>query len=279
MTEEVAPDPVDISGAWRLLLTAGLLTALAGSLWAWLAGTGCAACVSASSFLGDLPLGQIGVFAYTLLLLLSLRFHRHRAFHIALFFAAGLHLGLVGVLAARQSFCLPCLITAAGAIAAAAVPLARDPDAFPRAAVTLLLTLVVFNGAMFAVAKMRADRQLVAAREEAALAAQIPVAQGDARLIVYYIPGCAACRDVEKNLVPQVIRQHPGKISLVQRPPRTGLPYPMVIVTGREGWLFASRPDPDALERAVRGALGESRGEPPPRGGYSLQPAPLPGSS
>lgn len=275
MSVESAPAPHPQPGRSRLLMMGGLAVALGGSIWTTIQGTSCAACAAATGMLGDLPLGPAGIAFYGLMLLLAWRFHARTAYTVLLFFAGGVHLALIGILLARQLLCAPCLVTAAGALTAASVPLARDPDAYPRAAVTLLAALVIVNGGMILLAGRRQATVMAAARQEASALLTQPVAPDTVRLVAYYMPGCAACEEVEKRILPPLIAKHPGKVVLDVRPPRKGLPYPMIVVLGRDGALFPGKPTIESLDRAVLRALHGPASAPPPSGALSLGPSPL----
>lgn len=255
-------------------ILAPLALAFAGALWVWLDRSACDACRAASADLG-FSLGMVGSLYYSALLTLGILAGRGRLFDAGVLVAASTHLALLGVLAAHRVLCPPCLLAAAGALAAGAGVLRRDPQGYPRAAAIMLVTLLSANSVLAWLQQQRVADDQELAREFAGVvltenegaAAQRP------RVVAYTHPQCPPCRALNETHLPGLRSEFGRRVEVVERRPQRGLPVPLVIVKGRSSSLFLAPPEGEALRQAVRRALEGTQAAPLPRGAEVITPA------
>lgn len=254
----------------RTAVVVALVLALAGSLWAALGGASCQACSATSR-----PLAWLGVAWYALLLSAG-RAPRPRATGIAV--AAGVHVALLALLAAQGRLCWPCLLTAAAALAAAALVLADR--AGRRLNVTALVGAATVSGAAIVAAgwarpaEPPGPAETNPARIVARAAAKDVVRRYRHRegqppqVVVFTMDGCWHCADFEAGPLAEAQRRLPGRFTVRHLLPPKDMHVPVVIVLGAEHYLFHDAPDLDSLTRAVERASGGAGL--PPRSGLRL---------
>ncbi len=247
--------------SWRLVL-ALLGAALAGSLWAALAGTGCAACEGLQALVGGKTLAFLGVGFYALLILLGLIYGPSLPVFVGIQIAGGIHGSLLALMAQREMLCWPCILTAVAAIAALGVSIRLEPaNAFrasfvlPGAAFTLQ-SFLLLTGASAAVTEARLDARRAVESEVAA-----PwVETGRVRLVAFTRPDCGYCLDLEKRVVPALKEEFGDRLTVEERSASSmpGLPTPTLIIRGRSGHrVFPGLPPLEELARTIRELKGE----------------------
>lgn len=236
---------------------AGILIALAGSLWAAVAGVGCDSCERAKAAIGGVNLGVVGLSYYGALLLVLVRRGESRLSRAAILAAVGVHLVLVVFLMRLEVFCPACLLTACGAALAGTAVIARkDFDLrrnfwpLPTAAV-MTLALVTWQQRAQAIAWQAQGDQLLAE----VLHENIQVPADQVRLLVFVRPGCKYCERFEREIVPKLTNHFGNALTMENRPAPEGLPTPTVIILGRENHALVGMPRFSRLTNAILSAL------------------------
>jgi hypothetical protein len=257
-------DTIDHPESWRIQQIA-LLGAIGCSTWAVLGSGTCASCEAAAGLLKGKPVATVGVIYYALLLAAALWWGPSLLVHSGVLLAAGVHVGLLTILFHAKIFCAPCLGTALSAFAALALSIRCDPSMAFRAswvipgAAILVQSWVLLTGALPAMAETRANAERVAEEEFAAP----PVASGDVRMVVYTRPDCGYCIQLEREILPKLVREFGPHLKVERRSAEhlPGIPTPTLILTGAEGRrFFPGLPELEALRSTLRTLMEESHG-------------------
>jgi hypothetical protein len=247
--------------AWTLLLVALGLAAL-GSAWSLLGTSNCSSCHSAGSLFGGKSLAATGVVYYSALLAIGVAAGPTLFVYSGVLIAAGVHAGLVIVLVRLELLCGPCLATAGAALLCLISAIACDPaNAFraslvsPGAAGALQLWFL-FSGALPAAAESRSQVEQVA-REDLS---RPPVARGTVRMVIYTRPDCGYCIQLERDVLPVLIREFGPRLDVELRSAKElpGIPTPTIILSGAGGRrFFPGLPETGELRRAIETLMGD----------------------
>jgi len=244
--------------------------ALGGSAWAWARTAPCGSCASAADLAGGGSLAPLGVSVYGGLLALGVFFGRSKLHYAGILLAASVQAALLFRLAERGLFCGPCVLAGSAAVLAGALCLFLDPDNLARGSVILPIGATLAHLALFLLAAFPVPREL--ATSGAVSPSQAPAespppapaaSPGTAQLLVFTRPGCRYCEELEESVLPELLLEFPGRLSVLRRPAPAGLPSPTLVVSGAVRAVFPGLPPTSDLREAVVRALGNSwQGEP-----------------
>src|SRR5690348_5674019 len=137
------------SACWRILKIA-LLCAVLFSAWAALGRESCASCSGAAEILGGKSLATAGVVYYAVLFAAATLLGPSLFIYSGVLLAAGIHGGLLVLLARAGVFCAPCLGTALAALAALLGAIRCDASNAMRASLVIPgAALLVQAGLLF----------------------------------------------------------------------------------------------------------------------------------
>ena len=249
----------------RILVSVGGTLGLLGSLWAWRAGPGCAACQSASGILGPVNLAAIGVGAYAALLAAAFLAPPRFATR-GLCLAAGAHLLLLALLLILRIPCPPCIATGA------AVMLSATALGITRAlSVNALLRWLATGTIAAALAIVPLMRIESARRERVALAAAIKIsaheptpAAGSVKLIILIRPGCKHCEHFQAHTLADLRRTRGPEVTVEFRPAPEGVPTPTTVILGIHRFAMQGDRSIADLSAIVDVAAGRAAGRIPP---------------
>lgn len=248
----------DDRNTWKLFL--GLLAgALLGSIWAALGPPGCASCEGLKSAFGGNTLALLGAGYYLVLLLGAALAGPCLPVFAAVQVAAGVHGSLLALMVQRGEFCAPCVLTGVAAVAALGVSIRLEPANALRASFILpgaafaLQTFLLLGGRGASAESARA--QVDAASRATPLLAQA----GRVRMVAYTRPDCVYCRDLERDVIPELKREFGERLEIEIRSAAgiPGLPTPTLILTNAaRRKLFPGLPPLAELQRAIHELLG-----------------------
>jgi hypothetical protein len=217
---------------------------------------GCAAC-EASSQLGAGPvIPLLGSLWYALLLALLVRRGLDRWAALGGCVSAGVHIGLVGLMAWEREWCMTCLAAAAGAFAYATVALASRAVPRWQGALALVCAAVVAGGVLGVLGarlNYRLQRELTRAVDIAR--AHGPVAPGTVEMTYFKRDGCLHCAAFDHDVLPQLERRFGDKLKVVEAPAWSGIPTPTLVVRGRFEELLYPQPTLDEVSKVVQEEL------------------------
>ena len=79
-------------------------------------------------------------------------------------------------------------------------------------------------------------------------------------MIVYTRPECVFCQKLEAEILPELLADFRGRLSVERRPAEAGLPTPTILVLGPGGTqVFPGLPSRERLGAAISLTLGEAR--------------------
>jgi hypothetical protein len=232
-------------GVWlgSAAVAVALGVAVLASTSASLSSDGCAACQQARGRLG-MSLGPVGIAGYGALFAAVMFVGPALPLVAVLCAAAGFHIALVIQLASTRLRCVPCLVTALAAWLGAGAGLAVAPIAIaivPIAAVAghRALTRVTrrartsLHGVVRGILSERHDASAVT-------------------MVVYKADGCAACKQVETEVLPGLVDRLGDRLRIETRPMHPLLPAPTIVVYGTRGSVaLLGSPDPIELDEAL----------------------------
>lgn len=249
--------------AWRCLL-ASLALAAALSTWGAVEGPGCGSCEGARELLPIKHLATLGTLYYSALFLVAIFSGPSIFVYSGVMIAAGVHGPLVALLIQAKLFCGPCLLTAAAVAVAAGSSILLTPTnafrgslLFPGTAF-VVQTWILFSGAVPIEAQVRSSAEHIARDEFVSP----PVEAGKARMVVYTRPDCGYCMQLEKDVLPGIVREFGNRLSVERRSAEAlpGIPTPTIILTGSERRrLFPGLPPEEDLRLAISNVMGEGR--------------------
>lgn len=248
---------------WLLVKLALLLAALS-SAWALAGGEGCGNCAGASALLGGKGLALAGLAYYAILLTVATAVGPCVVVHAGILLAAGIHVGLTGLLVHAGIFCPPCFAAAAAAVAAFVCEL-LTAEVYPLGlhfflplAVFVIQGWAFFTGFLPAAAEAKAVVRRTAEEEMRVPAA----APGRVRMVVYSRADCGYCIRLERDVMPELVRDFGDKLAVERRSAEDlpGIPTPTLILSGAGGrHLFPGLPPVAMLREKIEDLMGESR--------------------
>jgi hypothetical protein len=179
--------------------------------------------------------------------------------------AAGIHGGLLAVLAHAGIFCAPCFGTALAALAALVFAIRCESSNALRAsfvipvAACLVQAGVLLSGAGPALAHAQAEPDRVVHEDLVSGS----VARGTVRLVVYTRADCGYCIQLERDVLPGLIREYGDRLTIERRSAAElpGIPTPTLILSGdQKRRLFPGLPEVEELRNVIQDLMGESHG-------------------
>jgi len=255
---------IETSGAWRMIQIATLV-AIAFSAWAALGSGSCGSCDGAALLFRGKSLAAVGVVYYSSLFIAGVAFGPSLFVYSGVLLAAGIHGGLLAVLAHAKIFCAPCVATAMAALAALVFAIRVDSANALRAsfvipvAAFLVQAGVLFTGAAPVLAQAEAEPDQVVHEDLASL----PVARGEVRMVVYTRPDCGYCIQLERDVLPGLVREYGDRLAIERRSAAElpGIPTPTLILTGSaKRRLIPGLPEPEDLKKVIQDLMGVSHG-------------------
>lgn len=254
--------PTNAPGSWRILL-GSLVLATGFSAWAALGGSGCASCEGAAGLLGGKALALVGVVYYGVLFVAAAALGPSLFVYSGVLLAAGVHGGLLAVLAHAKILCIPCVVTAIAALVALGSAIRCEPSNALRAsllspaAALAVQGWILFAGGIPASAEAPADLL----REPELLSSA--AAKGEVRLVAYTRPDCGYCIELERSVLPALEREFGSTLTIERRSAERlpGIPTPTLILSGSDRrHLYPGLPDVEDLKSTIRELMGESHG-------------------
>jgi hypothetical protein len=89
------------------------------------------------------------------------------------------------------------------------------------------------------------------------------VERGKVRMVVYTRPDCGYCMELERDVLPDLVRVFGTRLTVERRSAESlpGIPTPTIILTGSEKrHMFPGLPPREDLERAIQIVMGEDHG-------------------
>jgi hypothetical protein len=179
--------------------------------------------------------------------------------------AAGVHGGLLAVLAHAKIFCGPCVGTSLAALGALVFTIRMDSSNALRAsfvipvAACLVQAGVLFTGSDSALAQSEAGTSQVVHED----LASPPVSRGQVRLVVYTRPDCGYCIQLERDVLPGLLQEYGDRLAVERRSAAElpGIPTPTLILTGiAKRRLIPGLPEVEDLRKVIQDLMGESHG-------------------
>jgi hypothetical protein len=233
--------------------------ALGGSLWAWLGSSTCKACSGARELLAGANLAPVGAVFYGVLFALGTILGRSRLFFSGLLLAASAHVVLLTLLYQRGVFCSPCLLVGGSVVLGAAVSFWADTDNLARGSVLLPVGAVLTHAAVFAVGFFHppSTAEALAALPQPQAEATVAPKPGTAKLLVFTRSGCRYCDEFEDVVLPELLREFPGRLDVGRESAPASLPTPTIVISGEARTVFPGLPPLADLREAVLRALGK----------------------
>ena len=250
--------------AWKLLIGA-LAIAIGCSAWAFTGGSGCQSCEGANLIVNGKSLAVMGLLYYGALFVAAVVLGPTLFVYSGILIAAGVHGGLVAILVHAKVFCIPCLGTALAAFLALLGALRCEPANALRAsfvmpiAALLVQSWVLFTGAIPAAASIRVAVDPVV--HEDLVSPAVP--RGRVRMVIYTRPDCGYCIELEREVLPQMLREFGSRLEIERRSAEQlpGIPTPTLILTGSEKrHVFPGLPSAESLRSTIETLMGESHG-------------------
>jgi hypothetical protein len=247
------------------MIQGATLVAIAFSAWAALGSGSCASCDGAAALVPGKSLAAVGVVYYSILFIAAVTLGPSLFVYSGVLLAAGIHAGLLAVLAHAKIFCAPCVGTALAALAALVFTIRCDSTNALRAsllipvAAGLVQVGVLVSGAAPALAQSRVDTDRVVHED---LAGGL-VAPGQVRMVVYTRPDCGYCIQLERDVLPGLVRDYGTRLSIERRSAAElpGIPTPTLILSGSaKRRLIPGLPEAEDLRSVINELMGESHG-------------------
>jgi hypothetical protein len=241
------------------------LVAIAFSAWAALGSGSCASCDGAAELFRGKSLAAMGVVYYSILFTLAAALGPSLFVYSGVLLAAGIHGGLLAVLVHAKIFCTPCVGTALAALAALVFAIRCDSSNALRASLVIPVAAglvqvgVLFSGVAPALAHARADTDQVVHED----LVSGPVARGQVRLVVYTRPDCGYCIQLERDVLPGLVREYGDRLAVERRSAAElpGIPTPTLILTGStKRRLIPGLPEVEDLRKVIDELMGDRRG-------------------
>lgn len=255
---------IEHPNSWRMIEIA-ILVAIAFSAWAALGRGSCASCDGAAELLRGKSLATVGVVYYAVLFITAVTLGPSLFVYSGVLLAAGIHGGLLAVLAHAKIFCAPCVGTALAALAALVFTIRVDSSNALRASLVIPVAAglvqvgVLMSGAAPALAQARVDPDQVVHED----LASGPVAPGQVRMVVYTRPDCGYCIQLERDVLPGLIREYGHRLTVERRSAveLPGIPTPTLILSGSaKRRLIPGLPELEDLRSVIKDLLGEGHG-------------------
>lgn len=229
---------------------AALALALLTALWSWLFAISCQACSLAGALAGRLPVAEVGSCGYAILLGLALYSPESVGWTWGLFAAAGVHVGLVAVLAKARVLCWPCLLTALWVLLGAGALAGAAPRSLWMVAVAGLFAGITWIG----IRRAPKTYRLLARSEALELAGTVIREPGESppgrsRLVVYKRRNCPRCMFYESVLRPAIEEEFGDRVRIEERDGgRRRIPVPLFILQGVFDAVLFDLPEESAWE-------------------------------
>jgi hypothetical protein len=226
----------------RIVLTVLIALAVVGSLLSVFLPEGCGGCERAKRAAGALPLAEIGVAFYAILIIWAIRWRATAWLYRAVALAAGVHVVLLGILWWRQTSCWICLGTGLSVMVAAVYLLARSKLSWRAAIVYGLLGALAVGGPIALFIRHQAhtgQQRLIAAARDAARAVSAP-ADGQIHLVILTRPECHRCEAFKADILPELRKSVPG-LTVEEHPANDDVPTPVVLAIGRRTYATSGQ--------------------------------------
>lgn len=233
--------------------------ALGGSLWAWIGPSACKACMGARELLAGASLAPIGTVFYGLLFAVGTILGRSRLFFSGLLLASSAHVVLLILLYKRGVFCSPCLVVGGSVVLGAGISFWADVDNFARGSVLLPVGAVLTHTAIFGAGffQQPSTAEALAALPDATAESSATLKPGTAKILVFTRSGCRYCDEFEDLVLPELLREFPGRLEVGREPAPASLPTPTIVISGEARTVFPGLPPLADLRKAVLRALGK----------------------
>lgn len=239
----------------------GLLAlACAGSLWAWLGGSGCDACSSVRDFFpGSRSLAPLGTLFYGTLLAWGVLRGGSRLFYGSLMLAASAHLVLLVALYDRGIACAPCLLVGGAAILAAGLSMKVDRENLARGSVLLPLGALLTQALFFSLTEPGPRGLPESFTRSLRAESPPPESPSQAELLVFSRAGCRYCEEFEEDFLPKLQERFGDRLALRRERAPAGLPTPTFVIQGliqgAQRRVFPGLPPLEELQAAIEAAL------------------------
>lgn len=233
--------------------------ALGGSVWAWIGPSTCKACAGARELLAGANLAPFGAVFYGLLFAVGMILGRSRLFFSGLLLAASAHAVLLILLYQRGVFCSPCFLVGGSVVLGAALSFWADADNLARGSVLLPVGAVLTHTAIFALGFFQPPGKVeaLAALPEPTAEASVAPKPGTAKILVFTRSGCRYCDEFEDLVLPELLREFPGRLDVGREPAPASLPTPTIVISGKARTVFPGLPPIADLREAIVRAIGK----------------------
>lgn len=247
--------------AWRSLLASLVVAALAAT-WGAVQGDSCASCQGAAEMIPIKHLATLGTLYYSALVLVAIFSGPSTFVYSGVMIAAGVHGPLVALLIQSKVLCPPCVLAAAAVSVAVVAAIILAPSNAFRGSLLLpgtafvFQTWILFSGAVPLDAQVKTSAERITHDEFVSP----PVEPGKARMVVYTRPDCGYCMQLEKDVLPGIVREFGSRLSVERRSAESlpGIPTPTIILTGSQHRrLFPGLPPEADLRQAISNVIGE----------------------
>ena len=235
--------------------------AIASSAWGWVFSDSCSSCSRAKVSIGALPLSQIGVGLYSILLIASIIQSPPLLLSIGLGLGLGVHLYLTGLLIKTKTFCIACIVTALAVLLGMIFLIVESIDHVGTW--TLMIPAI---GAIIAWTTIRFSRNYFQIQQEnnqyrlahTVVQETIPQSSTTVRMVVFKRTNCSHCLIYETVLRPAV-EQNFGELVAIEERPADNRPLdvPFIVVLGYINAAL-SRPSYESLEMVLKAALNKN---------------------
>jgi hypothetical protein len=248
-----AGSPVRPAPALLTRLALGACTlSLAAALYALAFPRGCAACEAAAQFGAGPVIPLLGSLWYAALLsLLAIRGLTRLTGYLA-HAGAGVHIGLVCLMAQERAWCVPCLAAAGGAVLLAACAW-HSRAVLRRAALGLLVGAALASTAGLYLLSREPRFRLAQELQKAVALARLngPVAPGAVDLTFFKRDGCDHCAAFARDVLPVLRSEFGDRLRITEVPAWSGIPAPTVVIRGRHEALLYPNPSLATVRRVV----------------------------
>lgn len=214
----------------------------------------CEVCQWATSMLGGINLGLVGLIFYPVLVVLAvLRKRTYLMWGFA--FAAGVHLALVSALIYAHTPCLKCFATASSAILGVGVLFPRTRRAIFRMLMFIVVVFVLSGVGLLYLERVD-DQNMESAQNKAIATVRLdsvakPVPAVRVRIVYFTRKGCHFCEEFKSGALATTTAEFKDVLETEEREAFDHLPTPMVFVFGKEEAIFKTAPTSEELRAAV----------------------------